>query len=178
MPSTPLLDREHQAAWLAELSAACDADPEFARHPTWRSSPAETGALARLQTDPLIAELMCASASRVTVRLVARLREFALLLEGRAPEQVGTLALRAGGGVGWVENARGLLIHFVKLDRDRAARYCIVAPTEWNFHPDGAFASALLGAPADDLATVTRRATRLVHSLDPCVACSVEFDDA
>ena len=31
------------------VATACDADPEFARLPTWRGAPAETGALARMQ---------------------------------------------------------------------------------------------------------------------------------
>ena len=54
----------------------------------------------------------------------------------------------------------------------------IVAPTEWNFHPGGALAAALLGRPAADLDAVKRYTTQLVHSLDPCVACHVEFDHA
>ncbi|HEX7440643.1 MAG TPA: nickel-dependent hydrogenase large subunit [Caldimonas sp.] len=173
----PLLDGRHHA-WMVELWQACDADPGFARHPTWHGAPAETGALARLQSDPLIGALIHRSASRVPARFMARLRELALLLAGRASAAVGAQAVPSGGGIAWVENARGLLIHQVRLEQGRAELYRIVAPTEWNFHPDGALASALAHAPAADLAGVTKRATRLVHSLDPCVACRVEFDDA
>ena len=173
-----LLDHRHQAAWMAELSAACDGDPEFVRHPTWRDAPAETGALARLQADPLIGDLMRRSASRVPARFVARLRELALLLAGQTPAATGAMALPCGGGLGWVENARGLLIHQVRFGQDRVGSYCIIAPTEWNFHPDGALARALSGLPATDPDAVRRHATRLIHSLDPCVACRVEFDHA
>ena len=173
-----LLDGQHHAAWIAELSAAFDADAEFARHPTWHGAPAETGALARLQSDPLIVELNQRSASRIPARFVARLRELALLLAGRTTAVVGVKALPCGGGVAWVENARGLLIHQVRLVQDRVHTYRIIAPTEWNFHPDGALASALSDSPAGDLDAARSRATRLVHSLDPCVACRVEFDDA
>ncbi len=84
----------------------------------------------------------------------------------------------SGGGIAWVENARGLLIHQVQLAEGRVARYCIVAPTEWNFHPRGALALALADVPAADAEEARRRALRLVHSLDPCVACRVEVDDA
>ena len=52
-------------------------------------------------------------------RFVARLRELALLLAGRATAAVGAMALPAGGGVAWVENARGLLVHQVRLAQDR-----------------------------------------------------------
>ena len=84
----------------------------------------------------------------------------------------------AGRGIAWVENARGLLIHRVQLDQGRAQGYAIVAPTDWNFHPDGALASALRGERAHDAEGARQRAARLVDSLDPCVTCRVEFDDA
>ena len=163
----------------ASCRAACDADPEFARQPTWRGAPAETGALARLQSDPLIgaadAALRVARAGPLR-RTPARARAAA----GRPQHgaAVGVRALPSGGGIAWVENARGLLIHQVRLAQDRVRTYRIVAPTEWNFHPGGALASALLGCPAHDLEAVKRRATLLVNSLDPCVACHVEFDHA
>jgi uptake hydrogenase large subunit len=173
-----LLDGEHHAAWIAELSAACDADPDFAHLPTWHGLPAETGALARQQSDPLIGALLRRSATRLPARFVARLRELALLLAGRAAPAVGACALPVGGGIAWVENARGLLVHQVRLAQDRVRSYRIVAPTEWNFHPGGALAAALLGRPAADLGAVERYATQVVHSLDPCVVCHIGFDDA
>ena len=141
-------------------------------------SAAETGALARLQSEPLIGELLGRSATRVPARFVARMRELALLLAGRAIPVVGASTLASGDGVAWVENARGLLIHQVHLDQARVGSYVIVAPTEWNFHPGGALAAALLGTAATDLDAVQRRATQLVNSLDPCVACRVEVAHA
>jgi Ni,Fe-hydrogenase I large subunit len=177
-PDPPLLDAVHHAAWIDELSDACDADPGFTRHPTWRGAPAETGALARLQSDPLIGALTSGQASRVVARFVARLRELALLLAGRHSAVAGAKSLATGGGIAWVENARGLLVHRMWLDQDRVRSYDIVAPTEWNFHPAGALALALAGAPAGDLEALRERTNRLVHSLDPCVACHVEFDNA
>ena len=177
-PCTPLLDAQHHATCMVELSEACDADPGFAHHPTWRGAPAETGALARLKSDPLIGALNRRSATRVPARFVARLRELALLLAGRATAAVGAKTLPSGDGIAWVENARGLLIHQVRLVRDKVHTYRIIAPTEWNFHPAGALALTLTGTPAQDRDAVKRFATRLVHSLDPCVTCRVEFDDA
>jgi hypothetical protein len=176
--TTPLLEGWDHAAWIGDLSAACDADPDFSRHPTWHGAPAETGALARLQSDRLVDELACRSASRVPARFVARLRELASLLSGQTTAVVGAQALPSGGGIAWVENARGLLIHKVRLAEGRVASYGIVAPTEWNFHPHGALARALSDTPAADADDARRSAHRLVHSLDPCVACRVEVDDA
>jgi len=177
-PGAPLLDSRDHATTIVALASACDADPEFARRPTWRGAPAETGALARLQADPLIAELATRSASRVPARFVARLRELALLLAGRAHGLAGAQAIDDCTGMAWVENARGLLIHVVKLDQGRIGSYRLIAPTEWNFHPDGSLAMALSGTHVEDAQAVRSRVIRHVASLDPCVASSVEFDDA
>jgi len=176
--ATTLLDAAHDAGALAQLHDAIDADPAFVHHPTWRGAPAETGALARQRDEPLIAGLERRSATRGPARFVARLRELALLLAGRTQALVGARATSPGRGIAWVENARGLLVHRVQMHGGRAQRYTIVAPTDWNFHPGGALPSALLGARTQGADGAQRLASRLVHSLDPCVACRVEFDHA
>jgi Ni,Fe-hydrogenase I large subunit len=120
------------------------------------------------------------------LRFAARLLELAQLLDDCAPPAVGVLARPDGHGTAWVQNARGLLIHDVQVEPRGDARpgatrvlgYRIVAPTEWNFHGRGALAAELLGRPFADAAAARAAATRLVHSLDPCVACRVEIDDA
>ena len=125
-----------------------------------------------------IGELTRACAGRVLPRFVARLRELARLLAGRDSLAIGMRSLPSRGAAAWVENARGLLVHHVRFEDGRAATYRIVAPTDWNFHPDGAVAAALVGAPAADREALRQRAGRVVHSLDPCVACRVEIEDA
>jgi len=100
------------------------------------------------------------------------------LAAGTAPARLDTWSTAPGAGAAIVETARGLLLHCAEVRDERVSGYGIVAPTEWNFHPAGALVSALTGAPAADRANVEQRAIRLVHSLDPCVACRVEFDDA
>lgn len=175
--AAPFLPRP-DAAWLAELAAALDADAGFVRAPVRRGAPAETGALARLQADPLFSPRGAQAGSRRLARFVARLRELAMLLDGRMPLTMGAVALGNGAGVAWVENARGLLLHHVRLSQSRVIDYRIVAPTEWNFHPRGPLAGALEGARVEGGETALALATQVVHSLDPCVACRVELDDA
>ncbi len=171
LPATP-------TAHLSEWLPAPGVDAEFARRPLWRGHPAETGALARLQADPLVASLLRDGPGRVMARHVARLRELAQLLCGQQSLRAGVLGAPQGVGVAWVENPRGLLVHQVQLVDGRAQAYRIVAPTEWNFHPDGAVPLALLGAPEADAGDAKRRAERLINSLDPCVVCHVETVDA
>ena len=74
--------------------------------------------------------------------------------------------------------ARGTLLHRVELDGDRIARYVIVAPTDWNFHPPGAFVHELGGSPARTRAEAGMAARRLALALDPCVPCELAVKDA
>ena len=176
--AVPLLPAPLPWPALAALAMAAAGDAEFSRHPVWRGAPAETGALARQQSNALLRALMQRGNSRIAARVVARLRELALLLAGRGGSALGATALPDGGGLAWVENARGLLLHRLRLVQGRTADYRIVAPTEWNFHPAGALPAALCDSPAHDLDALRRRTRVLVDSLDPCVACSVEIEDA
>jgi Ni,Fe-hydrogenase I large subunit len=81
-------------------------------------------------------------------------------------------------GLAAVQTARGLLVHRVRIDRGRVVDYRIVAPTEWNFHPDGALASGLARLPGRSPRELELQARIAVQSLDPCVACRVEVADA
>ena len=83
-----------------------------------------------------------------------------------------------GIGRALAETARGLLMHEIVLDGDRIADYLIVAPTEWNFHPEGALVRRLTGLATADQADLLRTARLDVHTLDPCVACRVEIGHA
>jgi len=83
-------------------------------------------------------------------------------------------------GLGWCEMARGLLVHWVRLDADdRIAAYRVLAPTEWNFHPEGSAAQALVacagGAPATGVDMAQLLATAAAY--DPCVELRLETGD-
>ena len=81
-------------------------------------------------------------------------------------------------GLGAVQTARGLLLHRARLADGRVADYQIVAPTEWNFHPDGALVRGLRTIVADDGATLEQRTRLAVQALDPCVAFRIEVGHA
>jgi coenzyme F420-reducing hydrogenase alpha subunit len=69
--------------------------------------------------------------------------------------------------------ARGLLIHQVQLDSTQAearvASCQVLAPTEWNFHPQGAVAQVLEAMPTHTTQRVYREADLLISAYDPCV---------
>ena len=76
-------------------------------------------------------------------------------LAGAARPAFGALTLGRGEGIAWSEMSHGLLVHWVRLQAGEtdpatapAERDHVLAPTEWNFHPDGALSRAI-GEQAD-----------------------------
>ena len=94
------------------------------------------------------------------------------------PDWVAAGSVGAATGHAAVESPRGRLHHLVRLDdAGRIAAYAVVAPTEWNFHPDGPLAATLAanawGGPED-----RDRATRIAALFDPCVGFDVDIGTA
>lgn len=139
-------------------------EPSYTQAPDWLGQPRETGPLARQHAHPLVAALISKYGTGLLARLVARLIDLA-----KIPAQMRqTTAISAGGpGFGIVETARGRLIHTAKLQGGAIVDYRILAPTEWNFHPEGAAVQALGALPqGPDWA---EKAGVLVQAIDPCV---------
>jgi hypothetical protein len=178
---TPLLPSYADEATAETITANLFLDADFERLPHWAGRPAETGALARTQTLPRIAAAIRSYGCGTLTRLLARLTELAHVVVGRAAirPMAGRRALGEGRGIGWSETARGAVLHLIERTRsNRVLRYRIVAPTEWNFHPQGALTQGLLGTAAGDSARLERRAARLIGALDPCVSWRLELGHA
>ncbi len=149
----------------------------FSERPTWQGLPAETGAYSRRQGDPLIRAL---APQPLLARLVARLQELAALAVNDVARPLpGTVAAQSLGGDrgrALVETARGLLMHELLVADGTVARDVIVAPTEWNFHPEGALPSLLVGRYCATALQAAALARRAVLTLDPCVAHEIAVD--
>ncbi len=164
--------------WVARaLAPAIDADERFDEAPHWRGAARETGPLARTAGHPLVADAIARWGRGVGARVVARLVDLAAALEA-AGGRHGAIRLGEGSAIAWVETARGLLVHRVTLEDGRIGRYRIVAPTEWNFHPQGAFARGATGIAAGSGAQLESAVRWVVSSLDPCVAVRYEAGHA
>ncbi|QID16861.1 hypothetical protein G3580_03955 [Nitrogeniibacter mangrovi] len=155
-------------------------DAAFCRSPHLSGRVYETGALARHAGHPFVAGRL-ARGERIAARLAARVVALAAcgrrLRDGVSEADDGVpidaTPLPDGGGLAKVETARGVLLHAVRLDGARVADYAIVAPTEWNFRPLGAFeheAAACVGLAPD---AARRRLEALALALDPCVSFDV-----
>jgi Ni,Fe-hydrogenase I large subunit len=144
--------------------------------------PRETTPLERRREVPLIRALLADGRSGLLARMTAllvelaelpmRVRELSLALRearGVGTEAAGGDTASGGAGLAQVEAARGRLAHCVELEHGSVRRYRIVAPTEWNFHPEGVAVQALLNLPAGDAALQRRLAAVLINAIDPCV---------
>jgi len=177
---------------LTELAHAMVHQSGFVQHPTWRGQCVENGPWTRLRHGPH-PEGVPRSA---WWRLSARWLELLSLAQAassplgnlevpdapaasrsaatNAQPMLGTGAiwLAQSRALGWCEMARGLLLHWVQLDAAGGVLdYRVLAPTEWNFHPQGALAQAVAALAPNDQTT----AAMLAVAFDPCVSCNV-FD--
>jgi hypothetical protein len=161
-----------------DLRLRTDRNGDYLARPDSAGIVCETGAFARRAGHPLVAALNgFAAQARLTARLVdmaAALRELAGLVQDLTGQPAGPVSLTDGTGLATTEAARGLLAHRVSLEGGRVSDYRILAPTEWNFHPDGPLARTLAGLTAD--AGLERRAVLLVNAFDPCVPCRVTVE--
>ena len=177
-----LLPCASAAEWAAALAGVPDED--FCRAPTWQGAPAETGALARHQ-DSMLVRLLVQRGHPVAARLFAEvvdLSDWASRLRHPLAEDMPVVLdaapLGEGAGLARCETTRGVLVHALRLDGDTVAEYAIVAPTEWNFHPAGAFALEGSGWQAPDLESARRHLTALVLGLNPCVPFEVKLTES
>lgn len=163
------------------LSTALALQPGFALQPLWQGASAHTGNWTRL--NDLSADLPLTP----WALLGSRIAELIRLCQPDAPGQsgagwlsFGSLATGPSQGMAWVEMARGLLVHQVEIEAPvgdapaRVAACRVLAPTEWNFHPQGVVAQTIAaldrGRPAED---TERRVRLLMAAFDPCVPFDV-----
>jgi Ni,Fe-hydrogenase I large subunit len=165
------------AGWFGERLAA---NPNFAARPTRDGKPAETGPLAQA-AHPQVAAVARAWGPGLAARLFADAFDAITL-----PQHVHALTrwiepddaplsvdIRDGAGTGLAITTRGPLAHRVELRDGRIAAHAAVAPTEWNFHPEGPFVSALRAAPA--IPDPARGVALMAASFDACVPLKLDL---
>jgi len=169
--------------WLEKVLSSDTADT-FMQQPTLDGEPCESTPYARQYQHPLLQEMKQKYGVGLLTRFTAILLELAatyldlekalMQFESKC-DVVNHAAEHTGFGV--VEAARGRLLHRVVLEDDKVKTYQIVAPTEWNFHPDGVLKHALLSLKGDET-SVEQQARLLIHAMDPCVKFNLEINHA
>lgn len=165
---------------LLSLGAAIAAGDMDALRPRWQGQSACTGPWSRLHDNAPVQPWT------TWALLGSRLAELVRLCLPDAPGEAGAGWLSWGAlntgtrqGLAWVEMARGLLIYQVALEDTAAVepptiRSCqVLAPTEWNFHPEGLVAQALARLPAQS-PDLTSQVNLLMAAFDPCVPFHID----
>ncbi len=99
-------------------------------------------------------------------------------LEHGGPTMANLAVPQSGEGYGITEASRGALLHYLRMENQKIAKYECVVPTTWNASPrddqgqPGAMESALIGTRVEN-AEEQIESVRIVHSFDPCIACAV-----
>lgn len=173
-PAQPLELLARPLAMLPRLAWRIAEQPGFCARPDWEGLPAETGPWTRVN------DTLRPGLHNAWMRMTARLADLLRLAQpdGRDWLAEGALPLARGEGLAWTETARGLLVHHVQLDDGgHVLAAQVLAPTEWNFHPQGVLAqtlAALHDAPAGERAA---QAARAAVAFDPCVEFVVEAEE-
>lgn len=162
------------------ILAGLTADPDFPARPALDARCPETGPAARCGGSAA-APGMAARARRIEIR--SALAE----LDGAAqgPGWIACGGLGDGAGYAAVESPRGRLHYRVAIGADGRIREArVLAPTEWNFHPQGPVARMLVGLPfepeAEDvpMRAAERVLSRRVAAFDPCVPFRIVWEGA
>jgi len=171
-PARPLALLDAPAATLPLLALRMAERPRFCAEPDWHGQPAETGPWTRAL------DAATPVPDNAWMRLIARLADLLRLAQpaGSCRLARGALALGQHAAIAWTEMARGLLVHRVQLDAsgERVADCRVLAPTEWNFHPRGTLAQALVPLRGP---RALPRARCLAAAFDPCVEFRIESLD-
>lgn len=151
------------------LAEAMAREPGFCAQPHWQGEVPDTGPWSRVH------DRLALPSHNAWMRLTSRVVDVLRLAApgGEAWLAHGALRLGPHEGLAWAEMARGLLLHRVQLEPGaggsqgpRVAACQVLAPTEWNFHPEGVLAQALSGLHGP---TLHDDALRLALAFDPCV---------
>lgn len=162
----------------------------WAKAPRYGGEVVEVGPLARqiVSRDPLIMELFGQYGSTVFTRVVARLHEAVKLLRAmrdwmerlntEEPYYARNTLKDRASGIGLTEAARGILGHWISVEKGRITNYQVITPTAWNASPrdekenPGALERALIGTRIAD-ETNPVEIQHVIRSYDPCLVCTV-----
>jgi hypothetical protein len=155
---------------------------EFASLPHYAGKPIEAGSLAYHQHAPLLQDLLSKRPARLLARLIARLVDLLdsaeSLVHDNFSSRIQSVSASNESGLSEVRTARGMLLHYVRIESERIVDYLIVAPTEWNFHPQGALVNGLTGLKENNAEQLMDTVKNYVLSLDPCVEYAIEISHA
>lgn len=156
------------------------AQPDLYVEGQWQ--PVETSVWTRNCNLSLVKQGRALGAHPLTLRVLAVINELESIpdkIRRVIREQNHLLITQLAPGLIKVQAARGDLVHRVELSHDVATKvkqYQIIAPTEWNFHPQGSLVSMLKGVivPKERLMLLLEK---MILAIDPCVAYDIQIEE-
>jgi len=112
------------------------------------------------------------------VLLVQQMKTWLAKYQSQEPNRALLNQPDSGLEAGFLEAPRGSLAHYVIVNEKIIKNYQVVTPTCWNCSPrddngtPGLLEQALIGTPVANESEPIE-VLRVIHSLDPCMACSV-----
>lgn len=183
-------DNKHPFCGTTEPNAEKEGAYTWIKSPRYDGAVVEVGPYARLMInhDPLAVDAARVSGVNAYTRSLMRVYEMLLLL-CRVEEWIGRIDpeepvylphrdAKDAQGKGFVEAARGMLGHWITIEKGRIRSYQIITPTSWNMSPRdaagsaGAVEQALIGTTVEDEKNPVE-VGHVVRSFDPCLFCSV-----
>jgi coenzyme F420-reducing hydrogenase alpha subunit len=79
-------------------------------------------------------------------------------------------------GIAHTNAARGRLTHCVDIEGSVVRQLLILAPTEWNFHPQGVAVDSLRHLQGNSPQELRQQAELLIHAIDPCVGYALNIE--
>ncbi len=162
----------------------------WAKSPRYNGNVVEVGPLARMinDRDSLVLNLVSDLGPSVYTRVLARLHEGVRLLkqlkiwleeiDPSQPFYIKPEKPKEAEGKGLTEAARGVLGHWIIIEKDKIKNYQVITPTTWNVSPrdshgnPGAVEEALIGTSVEDEKNPVEIA-HIIRSYDPCLFCTV-----
>ncbi|GAA0425590.1 hypothetical protein GCM10009133_37700 [Cocleimonas flava] len=146
---------------------------EFTGHPKWDDQCYELSWFSRKQCQPH-------QDNGIYSRMIGRLKEIADLILKLDTFYIKGTQLESGkssvSGIAHSEAARGRLTHFVEIENETIKKLVILAPTEWNFHPEGVAVKSLNNLDAKSPHELHQQAELLIHAIDPCVGFNLSIE--
>ncbi|MFH2060095.1 MAG: nickel-dependent hydrogenase large subunit [Pseudomonadota bacterium] len=161
----------------------------WVKAPRYQGKVVETGPLARMiiHQDPLVFNLFKEKGASVWLRVFARFQEalltlsilnhWILSLEINAPNINHWEEVKSGEGVGLGGAARGILGHWIQVEKGLISNYQVITPTAINASPrddnnlPGPIEMAAIGTKVQD-ETDPLELLHIIRSYDPCLVCS------
>ena len=175
----PLLEKNQWKTFFADQQQW-----DLIKKPTWHQQCFQTSVLTRCLNNKRLNQLSGVKTQGLLSRYLSRLLELASipaqltsLVDGLEP---GVFKLKftqttSGEGLSVVDAARGTLVHWLKIQDEVVIHYRILAPTEWNFHPNGVAVKGLETLSADNKEILQQQAKLWLNAIDPCVKYQLEI---